>query len=151
MCLYIISNKSNLIITTEMSVVFVYYAHTYVTCVHVHNPLISCDSVYLLWFVRIYIFTGVKYLCYYCTKGTNNTSDILRHYSTYHGEKVFTVRVRMLNDQNGLLQYRSKHFNLNSHDIANCSVDLERGTIKRPCVNEISEDCDDLEVNNRYL
>ena len=37
---------------------------------------------------------------------------------------------------------------LHSHDVANCWVDLDRGTLKRPCVNEISEDCDDLEVNN---
>ena len=105
----------------------------------------SGDSVYFLWFVHI---SGVKYLCYYCTKITSNTPDILRHYSTYifhivyHGEKVFTVRVMML-DQTGVLLYRSKHFNINSHDVAYCSVHLER-----PCVNEISEDCDDLEVNN---
>ena len=37
---------------------------------------------------------------------------------------------------------------LHSHDVANCWVDLDRGTLKRPCVNKISEDCDDLEVNN---
>ena len=48
----------------------------------------------------------------------------------------------------GVLPYRSKHFNINSHDVANSSVDPERGTLKRPCVNEISENCDDLEVNN---
>ena len=39
-------------------------------------------------------------------------------------------------------------FNIHSHDVANCWVYQERGTLKRPCVNEISEDCDDLEVNN---
>ena len=37
---------------------------------------------------------------------------------------------------------------LHSHDVANCWVDLDRGTLKRSCVNKISEDCDDLEVNN---
>ena len=39
-------------------------------------------------------------------------------------------------------------FNIHSHDVANCWVDLDRGTLKTPCVNEISEDCDDLVVNN---
>ena len=46
-CWYI-TNKTNLIITTEMSVVFVYYAHKDVICIHVHNPLKSGDSVYFL-------------------------------------------------------------------------------------------------------
>ena len=55
----------------------------------------------------------------------------------YHGKEVFTFRVRMLDDQTGVLLYRSKHCNVNSHDVANCSIDLERGTLKRSCVNEI--------------
>ena len=98
-CWYIITNKSNLIITTEMSVVFVYYAHKMVIV-----------YTFCVWFVHIYICTGVKYLCNYCTKSTSNTPDILRNYSTYHGEKVFTVSVRMLDDPTGVLLYRSKHF-----------------------------------------
>ena len=35
------------------------------------------------------------------------------HFETYHGEKVFTVRIRMLDDQTGVPLYWSKHFNIN--------------------------------------
>ena len=95
-------------------------------CTHLH--ITRCNIPVLLLYQKHQQYTG--------------------HFETYHGEKVFTVRVRMLDDQTGVLLYRSKHFNINSHDIANCSVDLESGTFKRPCVTEISEHRDDLQVNN---
>ena len=62
-CWYMITNKSNLIITTEMSVVFVYYAHKvvivytfFVICTYLH--MYRCKIPVQLLYQKHQQYTG---------------------------------------------------------------------------------------------
>ena len=88
--------------------------------------------------IRLMI-SGVKYMLLLYQKHQQYTGHFETLFHIYHDKKVYTVRVMMLDDKTGVLLYRSKHFNINSHDVDNCSVDLERGTLKKPYMNKIIE------------
>ena len=52
-CWYIITNKTNLIMTTEMSVVFVYYAHKDVICVTILEDQHNTNSHFITPFITV--------------------------------------------------------------------------------------------------
>ena len=84
----------------------------------------------------IIIFAGTAssepYICYYCQSAAAHTTYILDHTICYHPNQKFTYRYLLLNETDGIMKYRSRHFNIpcsslrreknNGNNISTCRV-----------------------------
>ena len=57
---------------------------------------------------------GCRYMCYYCTKSSDETDVILEHELLHHrgDNQNFSLRVSSLNDTTGQLYYQSQHYGI---------------------------------------
>ena len=61
-------------------------------------------------------FTGTAlsepYICYYCQSAAAHTTSILDQTICYHANEKFTYRYYLLDETDGIMKYRSRHFNI---------------------------------------
>ena len=65
---------------------------------------------------NVVIFAGTAssepYICYYCQSVVAHTTSILDHIICYHPNEKFTYRYLLLDETDGIMKYRSRHFNI---------------------------------------
>ena len=78
--------------------------------------MLSRNWIYNTIYNVITIFAGTAssepYICYYCHSAATHTTSILDHTICYHPNETFTYRYLLLDETDGIMKYRSRHFHI---------------------------------------